>query len=96
MFVSESSAITLRINLKMKLSGLYSSLFVIRFSLIFYLKNLVVGGNRKEPVHFPKTLKITNLGPLESRKFTQRLFHRTFVHKTCTLKLPRDTLVGKT
>ena len=39
-------------NVNSKLSGLYSSLFVIRFSLIFQKKNLVVGGggNRKEPV----------------------------------------------
>ena len=32
----------------MKLSGLYSSLFVIRFSLIFYLKNFVVVGGGKQ------------------------------------------------
>ena len=34
--------------LKLKLSGLYSSLFGTRFSLISK-KKLVVGGNRKEP-----------------------------------------------
>ena len=38
----------LRINVNLKLSGLYSSLFVKRFSLIFQ-KKLAVGENRKEP-----------------------------------------------
>ena len=33
-------------NVNLKLSGLYSSLFVIRFSLIFQ-KKLVVGGKQK-------------------------------------------------
>ena len=37
-------------NVNLKLSGLYSSLFVIRFSLIFQKKFGGGGGNRKEPV----------------------------------------------
>ena len=36
-------------NVNLKLSGLYSSLFVIRFSLIFQKKIGGGGGNRKEP-----------------------------------------------
>ena len=39
----------MRINLKLELSGLFSSLFVIRFSLIFQ-KKIVVGGTEKS--HF--------------------------------------------
>ena len=36
-------------NVNLKLSGLYSSLFVIRFSLIFQKKFGGGGENRKEP-----------------------------------------------
>ena len=39
-----SKTITLRINLKLKLSGLYSSLFVVRVSLIFQKNG---GGEQK-------------------------------------------------
>ena len=42
---------TLRINLKLKLSSLYSSLFNIRFSLIFQ-KNIGVGGGTEKSRDF--------------------------------------------
>ena len=37
-FVFQFQAVTLKINLRLKVSGLYSSLFVMRFSLIFQKK----------------------------------------------------------
>ena len=48
-------------NVNLKLSGLYSSLFVIRFSIIFQKKIGGGGGggsNRKEPKLKPKTFKV--------------------------------------
>ena len=54
-FVAESLTITFRISLKLKLSGLYSNLFVIIFSLILQ-KKLVVGGGTEKSLVFAQKL----------------------------------------
>ena len=62
-FWSESYTVTLRINVNLKLSGLFSSLFVIRFSLIFE-KKLAVGGKQKRAFYLnllSKNCKILRL-----------------------------------
>ena len=43
-------------NVNLKLSGLCSSLFVIRFSLIFFLKKTGGGGKQKRAVNVPNSV----------------------------------------
>ena len=56
-FLSESETVTLRINVYLKFSDLYLSLFVIRFSLIF--QTIFVGGGKTEKSHciYPSTCR---------------------------------------
>ena len=59
-------------NVNLKLSGLYSNLFVIIFSLIFQ-KNLVVGGTEKSQNHPCLANKNDIPGEFKSRRQTSKL-----------------------